>query len=99
MDIAMLPACEIRDLHSDAAAAINLAVVGETRDGARVLWLGLRRAEDLRGREQWAEELVDCYRKALDGYCRKYGVSPDLLSAEALVDGAANYAPALSLVE
>jgi hypothetical protein len=72
----MVPAHELNELHADTAAAVSLAVVGELRDGAHLLLAGLRRAEALAGAEPWAEELAGSYRKALTGYCRRYGLSP-----------------------
>jgi hypothetical protein len=74
----MVPAHELNDLHADTAAAVSLAVVGELRDGAQLLLAGLSRAEALAGAEPWADELAGSYRKALAGYCRRYGLSLNL---------------------
>ena len=78
----MVPAHELNDLHADAAAAVSLAVVGERRDGARLLLAGLGRAEALAEAEPWADELAGSYRKALAAYCRRFQVSLNLPEAQ-----------------
>ena len=75
----MLPDSVLNNLHADAATAVMLAVDGDVRDGMEILLAGLRRTEELAADEAWAEELSARYRKAIDGYSRRFGCNPLLL--------------------
>ncbi len=76
----MIPTTELSVLHTDAATAVMIAVDGEVYSGREILLVGLQRAESLDGRqEEWAAELVSAYRKAIDGYSRRFGYRSVLL--------------------
>ena len=85
----MLPDSELNTLHADAAMAVMLAVDGDVRNGMEILLAGLRRTEELEADEAWAGELSARYRKAINGYSRRFGCYPLLLQDLPELTGAA----------
>jgi hypothetical protein len=68
----MLPNAERDTLLHTIFDATDWAKVGIPAIGYDLLLLGQRRAEQGRAAgAPWGEELVDCYRQAVDGYGRR----------------------------
>jgi len=69
-----IPRARLEALHAEAGAAITLALAGEPENGLGVILEGLNEAQAEYAREPWGSDLVACYCRAAQAFCRRYQV-------------------------